>query len=168
MIRLVSAVVVGLVIAAVPASTAMARGPKWQFAQADPFTLPADVCGFPVLVEPLRNDEYSKTVQHPDGSLTIQITGFFSSRYTNVETGTSLTARISGPITIQVSPDGSFDVTARGRNGIIFLHEDAVRLGLPELSIMSGRFTEHVASDGTITSASLRGTIHLDVCAAIG
>jgi hypothetical protein len=166
--RFAVVIVAGALLVGVFASPAAARGPKWQFADAPPFTLPAEICGFPVLVEAVQNREYAKTTPHPDGSVTIQITGFFSSRYTNLDTGASLTAKISGPITIVVAPDGSVDVTAHGRNGIIFLPEDAARFGLPGISIMSGLFTEHIAPDGTFTSAHLNGSIHTDVCAAIG
>ena len=166
--RLASVIVTSVVLLGVFAQPAAARGPKWQFAQADPFTLPTGVCEFPVLVEAVQNREYSKTTPNPDGSLTIQITGFFSTRYTNLDSGASLTAKISGPITIVIAADGSFDVTARGRNGIIFFAEDAARFGVPPLSIMSGRFTEHIAPDGTTTSAHLDGSIQTDVCAAIG
>jgi len=165
--RLALVVVVGSIVVGGLAQPADARGPKWQFAQADPFTLPAEVCGFPVLVEPIRNEEYSKATENPDGTLTIQITGFFSSRYTNLDTGASIAAKISGPITVVVAPDGSFDLTAHGRNGIIFLPEDAARFGFPGISIMSGRFTEHLSADGTFTAADLEGTVQLDVCAAL-
>jgi hypothetical protein len=165
--RLIMALILGALVAIVPMTSATARGPKWQFSEAPPFTLPAEVCGFPVLVEAVQNREYSKTTPNADGSVTIQITGFFSSRYTNLDTDSSLTAKISGPITIRVAPDGSFDVAARGRNGIIFFPADAARFGFPGISIMAGRFTEHVAADGTFTSAHLDGTIQLDVCAAL-
>ena len=165
--RIAPMIVAGILLAGVFAQPAAARGPKWQFADAPPFTLPSDVCGFPVLVEAVQNREYSKATPGPDGSVKIQITGFFSSRYTNLDTDSSLTAKISGPITIRVAPDGSFDVAARGRNGIIFFPADAARFGFPGISIMAGRFTEHVAADGTFTSAHLDGTIQLDVCAAL-
>ena len=165
--RLILAAVLAALVAIVPMTDATARGPKWQFADAPPFTLPSDVCGFPVFVEAVRNREYSKATPSPDGSVKIQITGFFSSRYTNLDTHASLTAKISGPITIVVAPDGSVDVTAHGRNGIIFFPEDAARFGFPGISIMSGRFTEHIAPDGAFTSAHLNGSIQTDVCAAI-
>jgi len=158
----------GLLLAGTFAQPAAARGPKWQFAAAGPFTLPADVCGFPVLFEPVRNEEYSKTTQNADGSVTIQITGFFSSRYTNLDSGAAVTTNISGPGTIVLWPDGSVDLAFRGRNGIIFFPDDAARFGFPDIFVASGRFTEHIAPDGTFTSAHLSGSVRLDVCAAIG
>ena len=166
--RLASVIVTSVLLVGVLAQPAVARGPKWQFADAPPFTLPSDVCGFPVLVEAVRNREYSTTTENPDGSLTIRFTGSFWSRYTNLETSASVTVNISGPGTIVVHPDGSFDLTVRGRNGIIYLPEDAERVGFPNLFIAVGRFTEHAAPDGSFTSAQLDGTIQMDVCAEIG
>jgi hypothetical protein len=151
-----------------PRVDGVGAGPQVAVAQADPFTLPTEVCGFPVLVEPVRNEEYSTTTENPDGSVTIRFTGFFSSRYTNLDTGASVTVKISGPGTLVLYPDGSFDLTVRGRNGIIYLPEDAERLGFPDLFIAVGRFTEHMAPDGSFTSAHLDGTIQMDVCAEIG
>ena len=166
--RFAIVIVAGALLVGVFGQPASARGPKWQFAQADPFTLPSDVCGFPVLVEPVRNEEYSTTTANADWSLTIRLTGFFSSRCTNLDTEASVTVNISGPGTVVVYPDGSFDLTARGRSGIIYLPEDAQRLGFPDLFIAAGRFTEHMAPDGSFTSAHLDGTIQMDVCAEIG
>ena len=71
--RFAIVIVAGALLVGVFGQPASARGPKWQFAQADPITLPSDVCGFPVLVEPVRNEEYPTTTANADGSLTIRL-----------------------------------------------------------------------------------------------
>src|SRR5262245_50557905 len=60
----------------VPASPALARGPKWQFLPAAPFTLPAEFCGFQVQVTPQVNKRFEKLLKASDGSMILLHTGF--------------------------------------------------------------------------------------------
>src|SRR5262245_31046498 len=60
----------------VTASPALARGPKWQFLPAAPFTLPAEFCGFQVQVTPQVNKRFEKLLKASDGSMILLHTGF--------------------------------------------------------------------------------------------
>jgi hypothetical protein len=48
------------------AAAALARGDGWERLPAETFVLPAQVCGFPVQVDFLVNEEYAKTVSQDD------------------------------------------------------------------------------------------------------
>lgn len=65
----------GLFGAVVTAAPAFARGPKWQFAAAKPFTLPALFCGFKVQVAPQVDKSFFKILKTSDGSMTFLSTG---------------------------------------------------------------------------------------------
>ena len=110
---------VGMVAGLMTAGPALAgRGPKWEIAPVEPFTLPADYCGFPVGFSwPVRN-EYSKILKAADGSMIVLITGVDKIVATNLSTGKAVTAkhlRSAKPC----FRDGSVTVTSTGLSGFV-------------------------------------------------
>jgi hypothetical protein len=57
----------GVLGGVVTATPAFARGPKWHFAAAKPFTLPALFCGFKVRVTPVVDKSFFKVLKTSDG-----------------------------------------------------------------------------------------------------
>ena len=68
---------------------------------------------------------------------------------------------------VTVSADGSFVFAGKGHIIILLAPADAQRVGLPTLFISAGAVTQSVAADGTITSASLKGHVAVNVCTAL-
>ena len=157
----------GMLGGVVTASPALARGQKWQFLPAKPFTLPASFCGFKVRVAPVVNKGFGKILKASDGSMTTLMTGSFKISYTNLGTGKAITENLSGPGKVTVRSDGSVTVAAKGHSGIVLTPADAKRFGLPTVSVTAGGLTESVAASGAITSLSLHGHVLVDVCAAL-
>ncbi len=159
----------GMVGGAVTAAPALAggRGPNWELTDAEPFTLPADFCGFEVLVTEPVNMEFFKVLKTSDGSMTFLITGFTSVSFTNLSTGKTITVPVPGTGMTTVSSDDSFFLAAHGPLVVILAPADAQRFGLPTLSVTTGAFRQSVAPDGAITSLSLDGRVLVDVCATL-
>jgi hypothetical protein len=53
------------------AGPALARGPQWELLSAEPFTLPADFCGFEIGLSFPDYREYSKILKASDGTMII-------------------------------------------------------------------------------------------------
>lgn len=156
-----------MLAAVVPASPALARGPKWQFQPKSPGTLPAALCGFEIRVTYPVNREFMKILKASDGSMIVLYTGSVKASFTNLETGETITENLSGPSKTIVFPDGSYTALERGRNELFLPPADAARFGLPTVSVVVGASTRSVAADGSITSLSLHGHVAVDVCAAL-
>ncbi len=145
-----------------------ARGPKWQFGPAEPFTLPALFCGFKVRVTFPVDKEYTKILKTADGSMTFLFTGAATASFTNLQTGKTITENIPGPGKATIHPDGSITEVHTGRNGpFILAPADAKRFGLPAVSVTAGALRFSVAANGVITSLFLQGHVLVDVCAAL-
>jgi hypothetical protein len=159
----------GLFAGMVTAAPALARGPKWQFnpPPSGPIILPADFCGFQIEATFPADKEYIKLLKTADGSMTFLITGRLTLINTNLSTGKTITANISGPGKVTFFPDGSILSAATGHNIIALSPADAQRFGLPALAISAGALTESIAPDGTFTSVSLQGHVLLNICAAL-
>src|SRR5579859_7596767 len=71
----------------VTAGPALARGPKWQFAAAKPFTLSAAFCGFKIRVSFPVDKSFFKILKTSDGSTTFLSTGSVRFSFTNLEIG---------------------------------------------------------------------------------
>jgi len=159
-------------VAVVPASPALARGPKWQFRPRTPTTLPAEWCGFEVRVTYPVNREFIKISQASDGSIIILGTGSVVTSYTNLETGKTITGNVSGPSKTIVFPDGSFTALEHGRNELNLGPAYAARFGLPALGVTvglrsaSGTFAPGGDVVTSLTSLSVHGHV-IDVCAAL-
>ena len=160
---------VGMVAGLMTAGPALAgRGPKWEIVPAEPFTLPADYCGFPVGFSwPVRN-EYSKILKAADGSMIVLITGVDKIVATNLSTGKALPPQnISGPAKVTTFPDGSVTVTSTGLSGFVFSPAYAQLFGMPTIGATAGAQTTTVDADGNVTSFSLDGHVVSDTCAAL-
>jgi hypothetical protein len=157
----------GMFGAVVTAAPALARGPKWQFVPAEPFTLDASFCGFDVGVTFPVDKGFAKALKAADGSMTFLSTGSLRASLTNLETGKTITENVSGPSKLIVQPDGSATFLLRGRGLSIFEPADAARFGLPTVAVVAGAGTLTIAPDGTFTSFSGHGHVVVDLCAAL-
>ena len=100
--------------AAAPAAAAPADTPPpgggWQRIYSEPFTDAAgDVCAFALQGDILYDDEWQRTTAtYPDGSPKRQeVTGPLGVRFTNLDTGASVTRDLSGSGVIDYGTDGS-------------------------------------------------------------
>jgi hypothetical protein len=144
------------------------RGPKWQMGVAEPFTLPADYCGFPIEFSWPMLKEYSKVLKAADGSMIVLTTGVDKIVATNVTTGKTLPPQnISGPAKVTTFPDGSVTFSSKGISGFILSPADAERFGMPTVGATAGAQTETIDADGDVTSFSLQGHVVVDTCAAL-
>ena len=113
-----------------------------------------NLCPFPVRLEITANKEYVKFFS--DGR--ILVNGKLFVRVTNLDTGESLDANVSGPA--QITP-----LSERGAGrGIFLLFPQDV--GGPGLILVTGRTDTVRGEDGFITGLTVRGT-SFDVCAAL-
>lgn len=143
------------------------RGPRWEFVPAEPFTLPADFCGFEIGISwPVLN-EYTKILKAADGSMIFLTTGVDKVAATNLSTGKSGTSNISGPAKVMTFPDGSVTFEGTGLQGLVLSPADAERFGMPTVGVTAGARTESIDADGNVTSFSLQGHVVLDTCAAL-
>ena len=158
--------VLGGVVTASPALAG--RGPKWQLPSGEPFTLPASFCGFKVRVAFPVNEEFTKILKTSDGSTTFLFTGAVETSFTNLQTGKTITENTPGPGKFFGHPDGSFTEVHTGRNGpFILAPADAMRFGLPTVSVTAGKLTFSISANHVLTSLSLRGHVLVNVCAAL-
>jgi hypothetical protein len=158
---------VGMFGGLMTAGPALARGPQWEFQPADSFTLPADYCGFEIGLSFPVDREYSKILKAGDGSIIFLSTGSLTVLATNLSTGKTSSANISGPGKVTVFPDGSAIVSKKGLSGFALLPADAQRFGMPGLGVTAGAQTESFDADGNLTSFSLQDHVVLDTCAAL-
>ncbi|MGN6174649.1 MAG: hypothetical protein ACTHPS_17145 [Streptosporangiaceae bacterium] len=150
------------------ASPALAgRGPKWEIADFEPFTLPAAVCGFEVRVTAVVNKVFVKVLKASDGSMTFLFNGSLHDSYTNLQTGKAITENIPGQAKATEHPDGSLTFSGHGHNELFLTPADAKRFGLPTASVVVGALTISFTASGDITSLSLHGHVLVDVCAAL-
>jgi len=161
-------VMLGMLGGMLTASSALAgRGPKWQFLSAQPFTLPAEFCGFKVRVAFPVHKQYIKVVKSSNGTVITLATGAARMSFTNRNTGKTITSNVSGPGKGTVYPDSSALFALKGHSAAIFPPDLAQRLGLPAVSVTAGALTARFDPDGNLTSLSLHGHVLLDVCAAL-
>jgi len=156
---------VGMFGGLMTAGPALARGPQWDFQPADPFTLPADYCGFEIGLSFPVDRAYGKILKAADG--TMLFTGSLTVSATNLSTGKTVTSNISGPETDTTFPDGSSTRSKRGLAGVVLLPAEAQRFGMPGLGVSAGAQTESFDANGNLTSFSLQGHVVLDTCAAL-
>lgn len=155
-------------VAGLTAGPALAgRGPKWEIQPAEPFTLPADFCGFEIGISWPALNEYTKILKAADGSMIFLTTGVDKVSVTNLSTGKSVTSNISGPAKVTTFPDGSVTVKGPGLQGLVLSPADAERFGMPTVGVTAGARTETIDAEGNVTSFSLDGRVVLDTCAAL-
>jgi hypothetical protein len=144
------------------------RGPKWEVTSAQPFTLPAEFCGFRVRVTWPVIKAYAKVLKSSDGSEITLATGAARASYTNLSTGKSITENVSGPVKETTHPDGSFTDAIKGHTAVFFPRPDvAKQFGLPRVGVTAGPITFSFGPDGHLTSLSFHGHVLVDVCAAL-
>ncbi len=160
--------VLGLLGGVLTASPAVARGPGWTFLPPAPFTLPASYCGFPVYWDYPVSMVYAKILKTSDGSIITLNTGALTLSLTNLDTGKTITEVIPAAVKGTMNPDGSFTLRGMGPNGPIALTPtNALRFGLPIVSVVAGLLEGSFDPDGNLTSLSLKGHVLVDVCAAL-
>ena len=151
---------VSTMLALVP--QAVADKPTREFLPADDTVLEG-ICPFPVGVHFLANNSYIKTFS--DGRQLLN--GTLKVRLTNLdEPSMALDANISGPGVQRVSPEGEFDLRARGRCVFFFFPGD---LGPGEpgfLVLTTGLAVLRFDAEGN-GSFTHRGGTTTDVCAAL-
>jgi hypothetical protein len=113
-----------------------------------------NLCPFPVLLEITANKEYVKVFS--DGRFFVN--GKLFVRITNLDTGESLDANVSGPAHISLLGERT-----AGRGIFLLFPED---VGGPGIIITTGRVDIVRGEDGFITDLNVRGT-RFDVCAAL-
>ncbi len=117
-------IVLGTLLATVLVPSAASAGkPLKEFVPADPVTVEG-VCDFPLLLDPIINQEYIKSFFDEEGNLERQIvTGRFVYEVTNLDSGDSMTVNISGPGFFTYTED-TLTVRVTGRGLVWFLPGD--------------------------------------------
>jgi hypothetical protein len=139
---------------------ASATRPVKEFLPFEGASLPG-ICPFTVQVDVLANKEYSKTFS--EGR--VLITGKLKIRLTNVESGESIDANISGQGVFRFHEDGSLTLHAHGR-WLFFFFPGELGPGTPgRMFLNSGRLVLNAGPGGTEIT---RRTGHkVNVCAAL-
>jgi hypothetical protein len=107
--------------------------PGWQPAPFSGFTLPAGTfCPFALKAEVLRNDAIVATTKSfADGTPEQQVyMGPQLYRFSNIDTGASVLTLLDGILIYDFASDGSFTITAIGKNGLGFRPIDGFPAGL--------------------------------------
>lgn len=143
------------------------------FASA-PFTMPADLCGFPVYLEPVANNEYATVSTLADGSTVYTYTGAFSATLKNTLTEKTITVNASGPGTNVYSPD--FTTADAEYHGLSLLYAtNMTDFGFPSnIVVTSGTVKATLDLTGlsttgvpTVIDVQRKPHLLLDVCAAL-
>ena len=132
---------------------------------AEPGTLPADICGFPVDFVPLQNNEFGKVFSNG----VFAVNGVLKMRYTNSVTGKSIDLNISGGGTFVDLGDGTARVTGHGPAAIFFFPGQVAADAPGGIFLVHGQFTELV---DLATGAPIVGSFHTtgrvqDLCAML-
>ena len=133
-----------------------------------PVDLPAGICAFPVHIEFPVNREYQTVSSLPDGSTVSVVTGSLTATFTNVITGRSVSANVSGPGTTTFSPDGStahYDV----RGLFNFAFSNATNFGFPSgLFVTSGQWAfDYNFATFAMSAPSRHPAVLRDLCAEL-
>jgi hypothetical protein len=130
----------------------------WEPTYQGAITAPAGaVCQFTVTAAPVRED--LRVRYHYDSAGNIdgyEATGQLIARISNDETGASVVRNLSGPGTVALYPDGSYDAEAGGNFLIFFLAQDNPSHALV---LFSGRTLLHGDANGAKTLVSHRGEV---------
>ena len=133
-----SVVAFGAVLAVlVPAPRAFASKPH----PDQPFTIPAAVCGFAVLVQIPVDGEQSNTTTLPDGTTVTRFQGAFKETLSNTITGKTISVNASGPGTVTQAPGSSVPPDRVARRGYHLRDEWSSNLGFQTSSTTPGLST---------------------------
>jgi hypothetical protein len=153
-----------LALAVTPAS---ASGKPMRASFANPsFTLAAGLaCSFAVHGEAVVNQEVSTTFPaEPNGDVVQLVTGYLVERFTNVDTGKSITVNVSGPAKYVLHLDGSTTFIGLASEFLPFFPTD-IPPG-PRFFINYGKIVITITSAGQFILVSQTGT-QFDICAAL-
>jgi hypothetical protein len=122
-------------------------------------------CSFEVASQTLTNKEFTTTFPaEANGDVVQLVTGYLVQRFTNVGTGKSISANVSGPGTIVFHPDGSVTLSAEGPS-ILILFPGDIPSG-PSFVINYGKFVVNITPSEQFIVQKQTGT-QFDVCAAL-
>jgi hypothetical protein len=124
----------------------------------------SSVCG-PTIVLHSEGNTIRRTFTDDQGRTVRIIETYpgFELTFTNVETGASLSARLSGPLHLRVNPDGSTVFKGTGGWGWGEVHPGTLE---PGLFILHGHITLNFDASGALTSSSFHGHT-VNVCDTI-
>jgi hypothetical protein len=146
------------------------RGDGWLFQTelGQTFNLPADFCGFPIVLKFDVNNAFGKEFTAPDGSTILLFNGSLKGTFTNPANGKSISVNVPSPTKATVSPDGmTITVVTTGPQPVFLTPADAAVLGVPPLSVVAGRITATLDADGNMISGSLVGHVLVNICTAL-
>jgi hypothetical protein len=131
-----------------------------------PFDIPAEDCGFPIHVVDVQNKEYIvRTIDNPDGSTTLRITGKLVLSFTNTGTGKTIEWNASGPGWFTFSDDGLV-ADVQGRTAGYYGPAEQAATGMPGLLLVSGHQRVVLDEEGLATSVVNVGHVQ-DGCALL-
>jgi hypothetical protein len=144
------------------ASGKPSRAPRLLGAEDFPAGL---ACGFEVASQTVTNNEFTTTFPaETNGDVVQLVTGSVAQRFTNVATGKTLSATLSGPGTIVFHPDGSVTARAEGPSVLILFPGD-IPSG-PSFVINYGQYVVNITASGQFIVQKQTGA-QFDVCAAL-
>lgn len=166
-----AALAAAALVAAVPTSAYAASGDiapgAWEPAPQAGFELPAGArCDFAVRMEPILDEVRKLTVStYPDGSPKQELyDGDLIGRFTNLETGVSITTNASGRALVDYGTDGSMTWHATGPVLVGFRENGG---SLPKgLYIIDGEYVLEFSSTGVKTLTMRHGTVQ-NLCTAV-
>jgi len=124
------------------------------------------VCGFEFAAAPVSNNQYFKTYPaDANGDVRVLINGVLKEQLTNVGTGKSIVANVSGPSTEILHPDGTADLTLDG--SVLVSYTFPFNPRGPATYIYTGHTVFSIDDDGTLTLVSTTDKQPFDVCAAL-
>jgi hypothetical protein len=130
-----------------------------------PGTYPKQVCGFPVDVAAITNNEYQDVSTLADGTTITRVTGNLVVSWKNDITGKTIVGEFSGPTITTVHPDGTGTAVGGGLNFWTFGPVSQMNTGEPGIVFTGGRAV--IDFDGVFaTSFSLSGN-QVDGCALL-
>lgn len=163
-------VIVGaLAMLALSAGTAGARSANGAVREPvgnTPGDLDSSICGFPIRVEVVADREYvihASTLD--DGTVVLRFTGTLVERFTNTDSGTSVTENVGGPATLTLYPDGSVNFDGQGLAWFYFDATGRAATGEPGLVFTAGRAIDHFGP-GVVETFALSGS-QVDGCALL-
>ena len=147
----VAAIITSLASGPAAAAPAYTPPPGWQLAPQPQFTVPAGaICSFALQVATVEDEVITKVLATwPDGSPRNQVyTGPYIARFTNVDSGKSVTRNLSGDALVHYGEDdGSASWSYAGPVAVAFFGSP-LALGL---WVLDGVFVVDYAADGTQT-----------------
>jgi hypothetical protein len=152
-----------ILVALLPTPQAFAAKPH----PDQPFTVPAAVCGFAVLVQIPADGGQSNTTTLPDGTTVTSFSGTYKETFSNTITGKTINLNASGPGTVTQAPGSSVLQIASLGVATTYVTNGA-QFGLPNFFYYAGPFNFSTdTSNDTLVSVSRFPNVRTDICAAL-